>query len=105
MAKAEIVLGELSGGGAKTVTKPFRYATADTLQTFTVDELTQIDEVIVYYIDSQYNTYAVRLEGANYITPCTTNPSRNTITDISGNTFTMKWQSANDFTYIAVQNA
>ena len=93
------------GGSGKVVTSAIHYSTMDVVQTFTVNELSQIDEVVVYHASPQYNTSAFKVNGTDYITPCTTNSSRNTITEISGNTFKMKWQSENDFTYVAIQNS
>ena len=93
------------GGGSKVVSDGFNITTAYTPQTITVNGLTQIDELIVYNTDPQYNVSAFMLNGNFYSNNLAlVNPSANKITSISGNQFTMQWQAVESFTYIAVQN-
>ena len=105
MAKTQITMAEL-GGGIKVVEGNFTYTTADTAQTITVNGLTQIDELIVYNTPSpEYSVSAFMLNGTFYANNlAATNPSRNKITAISGNQFTMYWQASGSFSYIAIQN-
>lgn len=108
MAKTAVKMAALGTGG-KVVTGTFSYPTANAETVVTVDGLTQIDELIVYYTgDPSYSCSAFKVNGTFYANNASGNPTKNKVTDISGNTFDFYWQSAQTastaFTYIAIQN-
>lgn len=91
-----------SGGNSKAVEGDLIYPTAGAVQTITVDGITNIESVIVYYPPNMsVQCSAIKENGSTYANGYHVNPSADTIVDINGNTFTFKWQSSTTFRYRA----